>query len=150
MPSPQLRAKARLTVTWPCSVESELAAGVDLKAFRSTLASIEAGRAVRRYQEGQLSTAIHELERARATDERARPFYPDGGDRGADVADAGGQPAAGVTKTTNILVEGYQDLRKLRPGEGLSAKARKAEALRAAGQEIELMHEEDFLQRLTV
>jgi DNA polymerase-3 subunit epsilon len=66
------------------------------------------------------------------------------------VAEAGGQPAAGVTKTTNILVEGYQDLRKLRPGEGLSAKARKAEALRAAGQEIELMHEEDFLQRLTV
>ena len=77
MPSPQLRAKARLTVTWPRSVEADLAAGVDLKAFRSTLASIEAGRAVRRYQEGNLATASHLLQRARATEQRARPFYPE-------------------------------------------------------------------------
>jgi NAD-dependent DNA ligase len=62
------------------------------------------------------------------------------------VAEVGGRPAAGVTKTTNILVEGYQDASRLRPGESLSAKARKARNLRAGGQEIELMDEVDFLR----
>jgi DNA polymerase-3 subunit epsilon len=66
------------------------------------------------------------------------------------VAEVGGKPAAGVTKTTNILVEGYQDTRKLRPGESLSAKARKARDLRTAGQKIELMDEVDFLQLLSL
>jgi len=39
------------------------------------------------------------------------------------------------------VVTGYQDARKLRPGEALSTKARKADALRAAGQSIEVMDE---------
>ena len=41
------------------------------------------------------------------------------------TAEVGGHPASGVTRHTNILVIGYQDARKLRPGEELSAKARK-------------------------
>ena len=64
------------------------------------------------------------------------------------VAEKGGQAAEGVTRHTNILVVGYQDARTLRPGESLSAKARKAADLRAAGQPIELMPEVDFLQLL--
>jgi DNA polymerase-3 subunit epsilon len=66
------------------------------------------------------------------------------------VAEAGGQPAPGVTKHTNVLVIGYQDARKLRPGEELSAKARKARDLRARGLEIELMPETDFVQLLAL
>lgn len=64
------------------------------------------------------------------------------------VAERGGSPAEGVTRHTNILVVGYQDARKLRPGEALSSKARKAADLRAKGQAIELMGEVDFLQLL--
>lgn len=66
------------------------------------------------------------------------------------VAEVGGQPGGGVTKRTNVLVVGYQDARKLRPGEDLSAKARKARDLRAEGREIELMGEVDFLQLLAL
>jgi DNA polymerase-3 subunit epsilon len=66
------------------------------------------------------------------------------------VAEVGGQPEAGVTRKTNILVTGYQDARKLRPGEALSTKARKADALRAAGQAIEVMDEADFVQLLAL
>jgi DNA polymerase-3 subunit epsilon len=66
------------------------------------------------------------------------------------VAACGGQPAAGVTKLTNILVIGYQDARKLRPGEELSAKARKAAALRDKGQAIELLGEVDFVRMLAL
>ena len=66
------------------------------------------------------------------------------------VAEVGGQPAPGVTKHTNILVIGYQDARKLRPGEELSAKARKARDLRHGGQDIEVMPEGDFVQLLAL
>ena len=66
------------------------------------------------------------------------------------VAEVGGQPAPGVTKHTNVLVIGYQDARKLRPGEELSAKARKARDLRAHGQPIEIMPEVDFVQLLSL
>lgn len=66
------------------------------------------------------------------------------------VAEAGGQPASGVTKHTNVLVIGYQDARKLRPGEDLSAKARKARDLRILGQEIEIVPEVDFVQMLAL
>lgn len=66
------------------------------------------------------------------------------------VAGLGGQPGEGVTRRTSILVTGYQDPRKLRPGEGLSAKARKADALRIAGQAIEVMDEADFVQQLAL
>ena len=62
----------------------------------------------------------------------------------ARVAEAGGRPAPNVTKHTNVLVIGYQDARKLRPGEDLSAKARKARDLREHGQQIEIMPEDDF------
>jgi DNA polymerase III epsilon subunit-like protein len=66
------------------------------------------------------------------------------------VAAAGGHPAPGVTKHTNILVIGYQDAGKLRPGEDLSAKARKARDLREHGQQIEIMPELDFFQLLAL
>jgi DNA polymerase III epsilon subunit-like protein len=68
----------------------------------------------------------------------------------ARVAELGGQPAAGVTRHTNILVIGFQDARKLRPGEELSAKARKASDLRERGQQIEIMSEVDFIQTLAL
>ncbi len=41
---------------------------------------------------------------------------------------------------------GYQDARKLRPGEALATKARKAAELRAKGQATEILGETDFLQ----
>ncbi len=66
------------------------------------------------------------------------------------VAERGAIPAAGVTRQTSILVVGFQDGRKLRPGETLSAKARKAADLRAKGQAIEVMPEEDFFQLLAM
>lgn len=62
------------------------------------------------------------------------------------VAERGATPADTVTRRTNILVLGFQDARKLRPGEALSTKARKAADLRANGQPIELLAEEEFLQ----
>lgn len=64
------------------------------------------------------------------------------------VAEAGGRPAKGVTKNTNILVMGYQDARMLAPGAALSRKAQKAADLRTQGQDIEIMPELDFLQQL--
>jgi DNA polymerase-3 subunit epsilon len=66
------------------------------------------------------------------------------------VAEVGGRAAPGVTRHTNVLVLGYQDARKLRPGEVLSAKARKAGDLLRQGQQIELMPEVDFLQLLAL
>ena len=66
------------------------------------------------------------------------------------VAEVGGRPAPGVTKRTNVLVFGYQEARKLRPGEELSAKARKANDLREHGQQIEVMPEVDFIQLLVL
>ena len=66
------------------------------------------------------------------------------------IAERGATPAAGVTKRTSILVVGFQDARKLRPGEALSAKARKAADLRAKGQPIEVMPEDDFFQLLSL
>ena len=64
------------------------------------------------------------------------------------VAEVGGRPATGVTKHTNMLVFGHQDAWKLRPGEALSAKARRARDLRERGQQIEIVPELDFLQLL--
>ena len=66
------------------------------------------------------------------------------------VAEVGGRPAPGVTQHTNVLVIGYQDARRLRPGEALSAKARKASDLREHGQQIEVMPEVDFVQLLAL
>ena len=64
------------------------------------------------------------------------------------VAECGGQPAANVTKRTDILVVGFQDARKLRPGETLSGKSRKVQDLRDQGQRIELLTEPDFIQHI--
>lgn len=66
------------------------------------------------------------------------------------IAAVGATPAPGVTKKTSILVMGFQDARVLRPGATLSAKAQKASDLRAKGQPIELMPEEDFFQQLAL
>lgn len=60
----------------------------------------------------------------------------------------GAEPQANTTKRTNIVVMGSVSDNVLRPGAKLTAKAQKAVNLRAAGQEIELMTEEDFLRCL--
>jgi DNA polymerase-3 subunit epsilon len=64
------------------------------------------------------------------------------------VGAAGGTPQDGVTKKTDFLVCGYQDLWKLAAGESKSHKLRRAEELHAAGQPIELMTERDFYRML--
>lgn len=62
-------------------------------------------------------------------------------------ADCGGIPEKGVTKKTNFLVMGDQDLRVV--GEtGKSSKIKKAETLLAAGQDIQLLAENEFLQMI--
>jgi DNA polymerase III epsilon subunit-like protein len=64
------------------------------------------------------------------------------------VADVGGLPLGSVTKQTTYLVFGYQDARKLAPGAAKSSKFTKAEALRANGQDIEILSEDDWLTML--
>ena len=64
------------------------------------------------------------------------------------VAELGGQPASGVTRQTDILVCGYQDLIKLATGQSKSAKLRKAEQLHADGQPLEIITESDFFRML--
>jgi DNA polymerase III epsilon subunit-like protein len=64
------------------------------------------------------------------------------------VAELGGQPANGVTRQTDFLVCGYQDLVKLATGQAKSAKLRKAEDLHAAGQPLEIITEADFFKML--
>jgi DNA polymerase III epsilon subunit-like protein len=69
-------------------------------------------------------------------------------DAQAWVAVLGGQPGANVTKTTNILVTGYQDPGQLTHGLALSRKVQKAADLKAKGQEIEIVPEDDFVRML--
>lgn len=65
------------------------------------------------------------------------------------IADIGGYPQKGVNKSTQILVVGQQDYRRV--GEdGMSSKQEKAMALKDAGQDIEVMSEEQFLCMLGV
>ena len=65
------------------------------------------------------------------------------------VMRAGGNPqASGVTKSTNMLVYGYQDPRVLR-GKPLSGKRQKAAELRAQGCDIEIVDEALFLEMLS-
>jgi DNA polymerase-3 subunit epsilon len=64
------------------------------------------------------------------------------------VAAVGGTPQAGVTKKTDFIVCGYQDLWKLAAGETKSHKLRRAEELHAAGQPIEIVGERDFYRML--
>ena len=65
------------------------------------------------------------------------------------VAAAGGTPQDGVTKKTDFLVCGYQDLWKLAAGESKSHKLRRAEELHADGQSIEILTERDFFRMLS-
>jgi DNA polymerase-3 subunit epsilon len=65
------------------------------------------------------------------------------------VARAGGQPAAGVTKKTDMLICGYQDMYKLATGETKSGKLRHAEELHAEGSPIEILTERDFFRMLS-
>lgn len=64
------------------------------------------------------------------------------------IYDVGGKPGDGVTQETNVLVLGEQDIRRLADGETFSAKQRKAQLLRAMGQDIQLIGEDDFLRAL--
>jgi DNA polymerase-3 subunit epsilon len=61
------------------------------------------------------------------------------------VVNVGGNCADSVTKKTNFLVSGMQDFKMLN-GQTKSSKLRKAETLKQAGQDIELISEMDFLQ----
>ena len=65
------------------------------------------------------------------------------------VARAGGQPAPEVTKQTNMLVCGYQDMYRRATGETKSAKLRHAEDLHANSEPIEILTERDFFRMLT-
>jgi DNA polymerase III epsilon subunit-like protein len=61
------------------------------------------------------------------------------------VARCGGQPQAGPTKQTDMLIQGLQDPTRLRLGVPLSAKSEKALQLRSEGSAIELLSEIEFL-----
>jgi DNA polymerase-3 subunit epsilon len=63
------------------------------------------------------------------------------------VLDLGGHCTATVTKHTNFLVVGDQDFRKFTDGIS-SSKMKAAQRLRAAGGDIELIAEDDFLRML--
>lgn len=65
-----------------------------------------------------------------------------------DCAAVGARPEKNVTRRTQVLVVGELDPRQLVPGATLSARARKAFDLRAAGQEIEVLTEFEFLREI--
>lgn len=64
------------------------------------------------------------------------------------VVDCGGVAANGVTRKTELLVTGFQDLTRLAQGQSESAKLRKAQDLLAQGREIEIVGESDFVKML--
>jgi len=64
------------------------------------------------------------------------------------LLDLGAEPETSVTKKTNYLVTGDQDVWKFRPGSEVSSKMQKAIDLSSAGQEIEIVGESDFLKLL--
>ena len=64
------------------------------------------------------------------------------------LMDFGGDPETGVTKKTNYLVLGEQDLWKFKPGSEVSSKTQKAIELAETGQDIEIIGEQDFLKLL--
>lgn len=64
------------------------------------------------------------------------------------VATLGGTPQDNVTKTTDYIVWGFQDVWKLAAGETKSHKLSKAEELHANGQPIEILTERDFFRML--
>jgi DNA polymerase-3 subunit epsilon len=64
------------------------------------------------------------------------------------LIDLGSEPESSVTKKTNFLVAGEQDLWKFRPGSEVSSKMQKAIDLSGKGQDIEIIGESDFLKLL--
>lgn len=66
------------------------------------------------------------------------------------VRKLGGIVASDVTKSTTLVVSGTVDPRTLRPGATLSTKLQKAFAYAAAGQQIAVMSEAEFLERLNI
>jgi DNA polymerase-3 subunit epsilon len=64
------------------------------------------------------------------------------------VVDCGALASRGVTRKTDVLITGFQDLTRLARGESQSAKLRKAQNLIAKGQEIEILGESDFVKLL--
>lgn len=64
------------------------------------------------------------------------------------VVDCGGVAAKGVTRKTEMLVTGFQDLTRLAQGQNESAKLRKAQDLAAQGRTIEIVGESDFVKLL--
>lgn len=64
------------------------------------------------------------------------------------AVDRGAIAGAGVSRHTDFLVTGYQDLTKLARGADKSNKLQKAESLRAEGFPVEIMTESDFVQLL--
>lgn len=64
------------------------------------------------------------------------------------VVDCGGVAAKGVTRKTELLVTGFQDLTRLAQGQSQSDKLRKAQGLIANGQMIEIVGESDFVKLL--
>lgn len=65
------------------------------------------------------------------------------------VVDRGGLFTKGITKETNYLVMGVQDISKFRGGEK-SNKSREAEKHLGEGQEIEIISEDDFLRMIEI
>lgn len=63
------------------------------------------------------------------------------------VVDSGGEFSNSVTRATDLLVVGEQDLAHL-AGRNTSAKMRKAAGMAASGHHIEIIHEADFFQML--
>ncbi len=64
------------------------------------------------------------------------------------LSEVGGIPGNGVTKKTNLLVVGDQDISRFAAGASMSSKMQKAASLRAAGQDLELIGETEFLRLL--
>jgi DNA polymerase III subunit epsilon len=64
------------------------------------------------------------------------------------VVDCGGTASRGVTKKTELLVTGFQDLTRLAEGQNESAKLRKAQELVAKGLPLEIVGESDFVKML--
>jgi DNA polymerase-3 subunit epsilon len=64
------------------------------------------------------------------------------------IAYYGGTPQVGVNTETDLLVVGDIDPRRLAPGTEMSAKLKKAMALRAKGSSIEIIAGSDFLAYL--
>lgn len=64
------------------------------------------------------------------------------------VVDCGGIAAKGVTRKTELLVAGFQDLTRLAQGQSESAKLKKAQELVAQGHAMEILGESDFVKLL--